>query len=587
MLTYLEEVRWTKLDCNGETFPRPRTQHVAMADEDKKKIFIFGGHANQTTRLNDCWLFEVKTSTWTRVEGDKDVEDNSESPIGAPPPRANAGATLYNNKVYIYGGHGGLNHARSSFSDIWHFDLNTLEWHRYEPVEQAQPPPEGRGGNSIFVIDDKLYSYGGWNSDGQFSNLVVFDLNTPERSDPDIQNGVARWNHSAVMVEAIPSWKYFIFGGESSDFGEAQPRAFGELVNTACFLDIETLRWAPIFPEDSVAPKPREYAGMSYDHRESRLIVFGGWNNRWLNDMYALNVSKIVGPPYAVTSIEPATSQLSGGTEVTVRGCGFKDQNIRVFFSAGDQPISAISAKTTKEVPGTYVSETEMTCLTPNFDAFGATACCVQLTIAGGDLTTTFSPFSFFMNTRAFMSLCYGPAIQDSCAIGAPAEFVIQARNDNAENRTSGNDNFVVKVTTNEEEPREIEATVVDRADGSYFVSYTCDEPVECKVSVMFKDDKGKMVAVRGSPYSVNFSADVPPANNAINGPSMPKLVTKQIETLQQFMKETSEGAKVKGKDLTDLRTLIAVKDKVETVHNEQESVTLKLDQLEESIKML
>jgi hypothetical protein len=185
------------------------------------------------------------------------------------------------------------------------------------------------------------------------------------------------------------------------------------------------------------------------------------------------------------------------------------------------------------------------------------------------------------------MSLCYGPAIQDNCAIGAPAEFVIQARNDNAENRTSGNDNFVVKVTTNEEEPREIEATVTDRADGSYFVSYTCDEPVECKVTVMFKDDKGKMVAVRGSPYSVNFSADVPPANNAINGPSMPKLVTKQIETLQQFMKETNEGAKVKGKDLTDLRTLIAVKDKVETVHNEQESVTLKLDQLEESIKML
>ena len=127
------------------------------------------------------------------------------------------------------------------------------------------------------------------------------------------------------MVEAIPSWKYFIFGGESTDYGEAQPRAFGELVNTAYFLDIETLRWAPIHPEDDVVPKPREYAGMSYDHRESRLIVFGGWNNRWMNDIYALNVSKIVGPAYAVTSIEPATSQLSGGTTVTVRGCGFKD----------------------------------------------------------------------------------------------------------------------------------------------------------------------------------------------------------------------------------------------------------------------
>ena len=100
------------------------------------------------------------------------------------------------------------------------------------------------------------------------------------------------------------------------------------------------MRWAPIHPEDDVCPKPREYAGVSFDQKESRLLVFGGWNNRWLNDIYALNVSKIVGPAYAVTSMSPMTSQLSGATTVTVCGCGFKDQNIRVFFTAGDMPIA-------------------------------------------------------------------------------------------------------------------------------------------------------------------------------------------------------------------------------------------------------
>jgi hypothetical protein len=234
-----------------------------------------------------------------------------------------------------------------------------------------------------------------------------------------------------------------------------------------------------------------------------------------------------------------------------------------------------------------HVSETELTCETPNFERFGASSCVVQLTISGGDLTTTFAPFSFFMNTRAYMSLCYGPAIQENCAVGSPAEFIIQARNDNAENRQSGNDNFIVKVQTVDEEPVDIQAEVIDRGDGSYFVSYTCEEPADCKVSVMFKDDKGKMVAVRGSPYTVNFSKNVKQENNTINGPSMPKLVQKQIEQLQTFMKETSEGAKVKGKDLTDLKTLIAVKDKVEIVKNEEGSVTLKLDQLDESIKLL
>ena len=127
-------MRWTKLDCVGEDFPRPRTQHVAVADADKKKIFYFGGHANQATRLNDCWFFEIKNNVWKRVDGDKDVEDNQESPIGAPAPRANAGHTLYNNKVFIYGGHGGLGYARTSFQDIWSFDLATQQWHQFEPV---------------------------------------------------------------------------------------------------------------------------------------------------------------------------------------------------------------------------------------------------------------------------------------------------------------------------------------------------------------------------------------------------------------------------------------------------------------------
>jgi hypothetical protein len=45
---------------------------------------------------------------------------------------------------------------------------------------------------------------------------------------------------------------------------------------------------------------------MSYDGRESRLIIFGGWNNGWYSDIYSLNVSKIVGPSYAITASEPS-----------------------------------------------------------------------------------------------------------------------------------------------------------------------------------------------------------------------------------------------------------------------------------------
>jgi dynein heavy chain len=62
-------------------------------------------------------------------------------------------------------------------------------------------------------------------------------------------------------------------------------------------------------------------------------------------------------------------------------------------------------------------------------------------------LTTTWAPFTYFMNTRAYKSLAYGPGLLHDCAVGTPIEFIIQARNDLGENRKSGRDNFQVKIT--------------------------------------------------------------------------------------------------------------------------------------------
>jgi len=246
MKLYPKETRWEKETSNGEEKPPSRAQHIAIATPRNDRLFVFGGHASSTVRLNDCWWLKVSDLTWTRCLGDKACQNNEESPIGAPGPRANAGCTLYNGKFYVYGGHGGLNYARVSFGDIYSFDIETEVWTKYEPVVSQAPLPPGRGGHSLFAFDDKLYSYGGWNSETQFNNIIIFDLNTNEWSDPDIYNDVSRWNHSAIMVEAIPSFKYFIFGGESTNFNEGQTRTFGTYVNSSCFLDIATMRWSTI-----------------------------------------------------------------------------------------------------------------------------------------------------------------------------------------------------------------------------------------------------------------------------------------------------------------------------------------------------
>jgi hypothetical protein len=52
-------------------------------------------------------------------------------------------------------------------------------------------------------------------------------------------------------------------------------------------------------------------------------------------------------------------------------------------------------------------------------------------------------------------------------------------------------------------------------------------------------------------------------------------------------MKETSQGAQIKDKDINDVKVLISVKDKIEEVKVKHDDVLLRLDQIDETLKML
>lgn len=74
---------------------------------------------------------------------------------------------------------------------------------------------------------------------------------------------------------------------------------------------------------------------MTYDHLEQRILVYGGWNSNWLNDLWSLNISLITGPTYAIYKISPCLGPLTGKTRVTITGVGFVNSNINVRFSSG------------------------------------------------------------------------------------------------------------------------------------------------------------------------------------------------------------------------------------------------------------
>jgi len=172
------------------------------------------------------------------------------------------------------------------------------------------------------------------------------------------------------------------------------------------------------------------------------------------------------------------------------------------------------------------------------------------------DLTTTACAFGFYLNTRASKSLCYGTGVLADGQVGEEAEFIIQARNDNGENRFTGNDDFIVLIKTKgtEETPSvEIPSTIVDKDDGSYSVKYTCEVEGEVSIKINYRDESGNLSAVRGMPYTASFIADAAPKANQLVGPQLQKHCVQKIEELQAFMKETTSGLNTKEKDLTNV----------------------------------
>jgi len=77
------------------------------------------------------------------------------------------------------------------------------------------------------------------------------------------------------------------------------------------------------------------------------------------------------------------------------------------------------------------------------------------------------------------------------------------------------------EVVEQKAEIREIKCDIVDTDNGQYDVKYTCETEGVINISILFLDDKGKMVPVRGCPYSIHCKDGVDPKSNLMTGKLM------------------------------------------------------------------
>ena len=72
------------------------------------------------------------------------------------------------------------------------------------------------------------------------------------------------------------------------------------------------------------------------------------------------------------------------------------------------------------------------------------------------------------------------------------------------------------------------------------------------------------MVPVRGSPYTASFKAGGKAVDNTMAGPTMQKVLQKELERLQTQITENKKAIVTKDKDLKDVKVLLGVKGMVE-----------------------
>lgn len=82
------------------------------------------------------------------------------------------------------------------------------------------------------------------------------------------------------------------------------------------------------------------------------------------------------------------------------------------------------------DVKGVFVSQTRLTCVTPNFTetAIPPGRVDVRVCLAGESFTTTKADFTFFPVTDAKYSFMYGPSLLEEGVAGRETTFVIKVR---------------------------------------------------------------------------------------------------------------------------------------------------------------
>ncbi len=319
---------WSEITPSTGEIPPGRRNADAVYDAQGHRMIVFGGETS-AGRVNDIWAFDFASNSWENLTPLSGV---------SPAPRRTPNM-IYDNanhQVIMWSGLG-----TAFYNDIWRFDISDNEWTAYDP---AGPLPEIRYG-AVSVLDPAaghLVTFGGFTDQGRFQDTWAFDINNPQWNEitPSQGSPGERCLHTAVydtlhhrMImygglnnagrlsdiwaldltqhtweeltpASTPPGRYFTVA--VYDAGNHRVLIFSgnadgaSSTNDLWAFDLNTNIWEELILTGSLPPIRSGASGI-YVPGENRMVVFGGRDGGYLNDLWSLNN---LSPPTAISELD-------------------------------------------------------------------------------------------------------------------------------------------------------------------------------------------------------------------------------------------------------------------------------------------
>jgi len=166
-------------------------------------IYIIGGYSDQGVATNDVQVFQTTTNTWK----------NGVAPLNAARAHSFAGATGDGRFIFVFGGFltslaGGVIQDQTDDLQIERYDVLANTWTTLLTIQM----PFGHHRGSSVVVNDIVYFFGGYETNGQLSDKVSsFDMDQQVWKTPSQMNTLLspRARTTAVAVDQM----VYLIGG--------------------------------------------------------------------------------------------------------------------------------------------------------------------------------------------------------------------------------------------------------------------------------------------------------------------------------------------------------------------------------------